>query len=186
VKTQPQPLTIILVVTIVTIAMLSYANARQIGINFIHNKHIEYKEDTSTTYEPSIGTNTLKLNNINIHVMRDFLYRYKDVNSEKWYGVEGGFVARFINGDIATTVTYKSNGEWLYTINSYDNKIMPEELRILVKRAYTGYDILHINEIEAPHHDSPIFLVYIQNTTTIKILRISEGEMEILHDYIRD
>jgi hypothetical protein len=183
-KKQPKPRTIIIAV-IAAILMIYSAYARQIFINHIHINYVGYMEDTSAVYESSVGTSSLKLNNINMHVMRDFLYRFKDVNNEKWYGIEGDFVAEFSIGNVATMVTYKKNGEWLYTINSYDEKMVPEEIRALVKRAYKSYDIVHVKEIDVPNQDNPIFLIYLQNATSIKILRVCEGEMEVLHDYIR-
>jgi hypothetical protein len=184
-KKQAPNLNLLLIAVIAAILMIHDGYARKIAVHYIHNNYAEYMEDTSTIYEPSVGTNTLKLNNINVHILRDFLYRFKEINNEKWYAVEGGLVAMFKTGDVATMVAYKRNGEWLYSIESYNQQIMPGEVRILVKRSYNGYDILHIKEIEVPNQDSPIFLVYIQNTTTIKILRVYEGEMEILHEYIR-
>jgi hypothetical protein len=186
-KTQYLPLNtrLISMAAIAAILIISKVYAGQIDLKYFHNTAFELLEDTATVNEPSEGNNNLRLNNINIHVLRDFLDRFKDINNEKWYVVEGGFVAKFNNGNIATLVTYKKNGEWLYTINSYNEKLLPEEVVIPVKEAYNGYKILHIKEINVPKQDSAIFLVYIQNATTIKILRVCDGEMEILHDYIR-
>ena len=185
-KTQPKPFTIIiLIVAIAAITIASHSDARETTINHIYDNYVEYMDDTSTVYESSVETNTLRLNNINMHVMKDFLYRFKGVNNEKWFAIDGGFIAKFTTGNIASSVTYKMNGEWLYTISNYDKNMMPEEISILVKQAYNSYDIVHINEIEVPNQDNPIFLIYIQSKTKIKILRICNGEMEILHDYIR-
>ena len=174
-----------IVIIIITILVTNIAYARPKIINHIHDLHALYIADTSASFEATVETRNLMLNNINLHAIRDFMNRFKEVSNEKWYGVEGGFVAKFKAGNIAAMVTYRKNGEWLYTINSFDQELMPEEVRLLVKQTYHNYDILHVKEIEVPKQDSPIFLVYIQNTTTIKILRVQDGQMEVLHDYKR-
>lgn len=182
-KKQPSLRNVVTIITAILVTSIAYARPK--SINHIHDHHALYTIDTSASFEATVETSNLMLNNINMHAMRDFINRFKEVSNEKWYGIEGGFVAKFKTGNMVTMVTYRKNGEWLYTINSFDQELMPQEVRLLVKQTYSNYDILHVKEIEVPKQDSPIFLVYIQNTTTIKILRVQDGQTELLHDYTR-
>ena len=174
-----------LFVAIFSILLLNIAVARPIAARLTPGRYIVSEEDTANTYVPFTGNNSLRLNNVNIKAMRDFIDRYKDVNNASWYKVDNGFVAEFKTLYAVTTVTYKKNGKWLYTITSYSEEHLQEDVRALVKSTYYDYDIVNIQEIKVPLKDSNIYLVYIQDATSIKVLRVYNGEMEVIHDYIR-
>ena len=173
------------IIVVIALTTFSYADAKKIVTDFTSDLNLESREDTSIVFKPMVGNKNLKLNNISMKVMRDFLLRFNNVNNATWYKEEGGFIAKFTTGTIATSVTYKKDGQWLYTISSYDEKEMPEDIKALVKNEYHDYSIVNIRAVQVPRKDSTIFLVYIQNATNIKELRVCDSEMEVLHDYIR-
>jgi hypothetical protein len=181
-KTRFLLLAVVFITGSMVLSLLNHADAK---VTARPTAHAAGVDDTITNFKPSTGAKNLKLNDINISAMRDFIGRYKDLNSVTWYKEKGGFIAKFTSGEIATSVTYKINGEWLYTISAYSETAMPERVRGLVKSTYYDFNIVHIKEVRVPRKDNAIFLVYIQDATTIKELRIYNGEMEVLHDYVR-
>ncbi|TKK71543.1 hypothetical protein FC093_00515 [Ilyomonas limi] len=146
---------------------------------------IKFLNNMPVAYRSSEGAKNVRLNNINIQVIRDFINNYKEANNEAWYSTGDAFVAKFSIGRVSTTVTYKKNGEWLYTIKNYFENDMTKELRTLVKSSYYDYQIVKIEEIEVPRKERSIFLIYVQDTKKIIILRVYDGEMEVLHNYTR-
>jgi hypothetical protein len=165
--------------------MLNNVNAQRIAMIKSAEKSPDFLKEQKIAEATSVGVKSYKFNNININARRDFIVKYKDVNNASWYYTEGGFVAKFTSGETATAVTYNSNGEWLYTIKSCDEKNMPKDVRAVVKRTYYDYYIVNVEEIKVPLKDNSIFLVYVQDATSIKVLRVYDGEMEVLHDYTR-
>ncbi|TKK66973.1 hypothetical protein FC093_15855 [Ilyomonas limi] len=177
---------IMLIAVLTAVLLRNNANARLlIAVHHTSLVHSVIDEDSNTQYVPFTGTKKMRLNNISIHAMRDFMIKYKDVDDASWYEVDNGFVARFTAGEATTTVTYKKNGEWLYTITSYGEMKMPENIRALVKGTYYDYSIVNIEEVQIPYKENNIFLVKMQDATTIKVVRIYEGEMEVIHDYTK-
>jgi hypothetical protein len=167
-----------------TILILNQANAQQVAVNYTSGKHFK-TANNKVVNAASVSTKNNMFNNINMSAMRDFTTKYKDVNNASWYEANGGYVAKFTAGEATTTVTYKKNGEWFYTITGYSEKKMPKEVRALVKSTYYDYTIVNIEEIQVPNKDNNIFLVNVQDATTIKVIRVCDGEMQVLHDYTK-
>jgi len=181
-KTQFIPRMLVILILLGTIIV---ADAQPIAMSYTPDKYTAYLKDNNIVHVPSLVTKSDMLNNINIHALRDFMLKYNEVSNASWFGVEGGFVAKFTANEATTTVTYKKNGKWLYTISSYDEMKMPKDVRALVKSTYYDYNIIIIEEIQVPQNDNNIYLIKVLDAKTIKILRVSEGEMQVLYDYIR-
>ena len=175
----------ILLVALFTMLLLNSAGAKPTAVHFASHSYVTYAADSVKAATPFTGEKSLRLNDINLHAMRNFLLRYKEVDNASWYKVEKGFVAKFASGSAVTAVTYKSTGEWLYTITGYDEKNMPDNVRKLVEDAYHNYDIVRVEQITVPSKGSTIYLAYVQDAHHVKVLRIYEGEIEAIHEYIR-
>jgi len=162
--------------------MLRNSDAQLVAKNATPAKYFTFTIDSNSV--PKIA-DSYKLNNISIRATRDLLSRYKNAGNTLWYKVDNGLIAKFVSGEKSLTITYTSAGRWLYTITGYDEKSMPKEVRSIVKRTYYDFDIVHVAEVQVPDTKSHIYLVYVQDAEQINVLRICDGEMQVLYDYTR-
>jgi len=120
---------------------------------------------------------------INMRAMRDFKKKYPNVTGEQWYSFPDGFAARFNNNGIQHMITYNRLGGLLYNIVYYGEKKLPENVRALVKSTYYDYSITMIEEIN--YQNRTIYLVHMQDELTWKIVRVEDGEMSVIEDFIK-
>lgn len=120
-------------------------------------------------------------NDVNQKATRDFKKTFKDVNNEKWYQIKNGFLAEFSLNTSKTRVVYDSKGNWRFTVSYYDEKSLPADIRAIVKPVYYDYTIARVEEVHAD--DKTIYIVHVQNESSLKTLRICEGEMDLIADF---
>jgi hypothetical protein len=121
------------------------------------------------------------VNEVNQKATRDFKKTFRDVNNEKWFSIKNGFLAEFNLNTIKNRVVYDKKGNWKYTVSYFDEKNLPAEIRAMVKPVYYDYTISRVEEVHAG--DQIIFIVHVQNDSSLKTLRICEGQMDLLEDF---
>jgi hypothetical protein len=121
------------------------------------------------------------VNTVNQKAMLDFKKTFKDVNNEKWYQVKTGFLAEFSFNETKNRVVYDTKGNWRFTVSYYAEKNLPAEIRAIVKPVYYDYTISRVEEVHAG--DKIIYIVHVQNASSLKTLRVCEGEMDLMADF---
>jgi hypothetical protein len=131
----------------------------------------------------SMQMNALPVSNIHVKAMRDFLKRDKPVSNAEWMIVETGFVVKYTdkNNSHCRSV-YNSRGQFSYTIKQYHENIMPRDVRAMVKSQYYDYTITIVEEITEPLKPL-VYVVHLEDANTLKNIRISEREMEVMEEY---
>jgi len=64
-----------------------------------------------------------------------------------------------------------------------DDTQLPSDVRDVVKSKY--YDSKILVGYEIKHNDGFVYIIKIEDTKTLKTLRVTDGEMEIISDYTR-
>ena len=136
------------------------------------------KLNDPSTYE---RTEAKFLNEVNTKALRYFKKLYKEINNKKWYTLSNGYLAEFNANSSKNLVVYDKKGNWKFTISYYDEKNLPTEVRAIIKPVYYDYSISRVEEIHVD--DKIIYLVHIQNETSLKTLRVCNGEMELMEDF---
>ena len=121
--------------------------------------------------------------NVNAKALKDFSKSFKNATNAKWYGATDGFFANFSDKGIETKVTYDLKGNWHCTMRTYDESRMPSDVRETVKSKYYDFEVLVIYEIA--HSNNVTYIIKIQDDKTLKTLRLINGEMEVIGDYVR-
>lgn len=123
---------------------------------------------------------------VSLDAVRDFMKRFPLASDVKWKLVDDEYNATFYVDSNETMVAYKNNGKWVYTINHYNNeKMLPTEVRALVKKTYYDYTITNIDEIHLAEQSNGIYLVLIEDDKTFKTIRVCDGEMEEIHELVK-
>jgi hypothetical protein len=78
-------------------------------------------------------------------------------------------------------VFYDKKGYWDATIKYYDEKKLPPDVRAIVKSTYYDYSITSVQEIQKGN--KIVYLVHMQDATTLKSVKVCDGEMEVIAEF---
>ena len=123
------------------------------------------------------------LNEINTKVLRRFMYTYWNATNPQWVKYAEGFVVYFKSDSIQHRVYYDNTGGLRCTIRQYSEKDLPREIRHMVKSAYYDYSIYLIDEVTVD--DKTSYIIKIEDKTSLKEIKIEDGEMEVTHEFIK-
>ena len=155
-------------------AIVNVANAQSLRPSFLVDT--KTMEKALSFYEPVFS--------VDEKAMRDFKRNYPYVDSEKWFTLEDGLMASFTTDGIQHLAYYSKNGNWQYTVLYYSEAKFPVEVKDLVKRAYNNYAITGVEELHSL--EQTIFMVHIQDVSTVKKIMVSDGEMRVMEEYAKN
>src|SRR6266542_157007 len=116
-------------------------------------------------------------NTINARALKDFQKTFNGVTNAEWSKIEGdGYIAKFTGDNVQTMVAYNLKGIWHHTIRYYDEKKLVHDIRSIVKSSYYDYSILTIAEVH--FNDQTVYMIYVQDETHLKTIRVCDGEMQ--------
>jgi hypothetical protein len=163
-----------ILVTLVITAILNSVNARDNSVAFNspdpENIHL-YDNEASTARDAAI---------VSMRVLRDFARSFKNVTNEKWYKVSDGYMASFSDNGIETKVAYDRKGVFHCILRTLNESQLPADIRAIVKSKYYDFKILVAYEIT--HDSDPVYIFKIEDSTTLKMLRVADGEIEVITD----
>jgi len=96
-------------------------------------------------------------------------------------GAEGYTVYSVIDGRESTTA-YNKKGHWLYTIQRYSTDNLDKNIIDKVRSVYDNYGVTSIQKIEQPGMDA-VYVVHLENTKSIKLVRLTRDDMELVQDF---
>jgi hypothetical protein len=169
-------LLLIMAVSVATILMPGSANA-QIAMNNSSNIN------TGFGYENNADIKSISAADVNFHVLRDFQKRFAAITNATWDERDKVYIARFSTDSIQTMVGYGKHGNWLYTIQRYDEKELPADVRAIVKSIYYDYTFSHIDEVNVPQEENTIYVLLLRNNKDYKQVRVCNYEMEVVKEY---
>lgn len=121
------------------------------------------------------------VNNLNMSAVRDFLKRFNEQPSARWYKMKDeSLMVKFNTSGIAYRVAYTSKGSWLYTIQTYDEKRMPRDIRGIVKSTYYDYSITQVEAIDHIDAIDTVYIVHLKDDNSWKTVRVCNGEMDVM------
>lgn len=131
----------------------------------------------------TLHMSNLPINKIHVRAMRDFIKHYKAAANTHWMLVKTGYVVKYTGkNDSRCRTVYNSRGDYVYTIRQYSENVMPRDVRSIVKSQYYDYSITLVEEIEE-RMKPLVYVVHLEDSTTLKNVRVIEREMEVLSAY---
>ncbi len=126
------------------------------------------------------------LNNISSKAITDFKKRFNNVDNEVWRKEpDGDFIASFNQDGAMYMVYYNEKGTWQAITKRYPEAQMSFELRDIVKSKYYDFSIAGITEVETlANKGKPVYMVIIKYKAATKIIRVSDGEMDIWSEMV--
>ncbi|HLZ88734.1 MAG TPA: hypothetical protein VKQ52_15870 [Puia sp.] len=126
----------------------------------------------------SIGTDVAA-----VKASRDFWKQVGDQKNEQWYKETTGYSAEYTDGPVKALYRYDKNGKWLYSILTYGENRLPEEVRHLVRSTYYDFGIQWVKEVGDAQ--STVYVVHIENDTAWKEVAVQDGEMRVLKEFCK-
>ena len=80
---------------------------------------------------------------------------------------------------------HDKKGKLLYSVYRYDATGLPSEIKSLVKREYYDSNIAGVEEVQTPGDANSIYFVHVQNDSKLRLVRVYNGETELLKEYKR-
>jgi hypothetical protein len=125
----------------------------------------------------------MRINDVNIKAMRDFVKSFKDVQEEKWYKISDGFVSSFIQNGVRTKVVYDLKGRRHCILRAFNEEQMPPKIKSEVKETFYDYDIIVAYEIKDERNS--YYIIKIETATSLKILQLIGNDIEVKGDYTK-
>jgi len=172
--------TLMAVAALATFPVLLFAQTKQSGYNLTK----KYSPGASASYTTGNEPKLEFRNDIPVRAIRNFIARFNEVTNLHWYTFEEGFIAKFIADSIETRVEFDMKGYWIETINTYNEENMPSAIKDVVKYSYRDFNVIVAHKIE--NQKTSWFVVKIENKTQLKTLKIKDGEMEIIGDFVKE
>jgi len=163
-----------ILVTLAISAILNSVNARDNSVALNPSGSVNnygYDNEASTERDAAV---------VSMRVLRDFAKSFKHVTNEKWYKVSDGFMASFNDNGIETKVAYDRKGVFHCILRTLNESQLPADIRAIVKSKYYDFKILVVYEIT--HDGDPVYIFKIEDNKTLKMLRVADGEIEVVTD----
>jgi hypothetical protein len=121
--------------------------------------------------------------NVNTKVLRSFFKTYGEMPGTKWFKSANGFGVMFKDNGMNKTIYYKLDGLVDTEILYYSEDRLPAQVRHFVKSRFYDYAITYVTEVHK--NGATAFYVKVEDASTIKTLKIVEGEWEEVESLVK-
>jgi hypothetical protein len=166
-----------LTILLISAIVLNSAHAQHKSLSSTHS---QFKYDTAVAVNSGTAVDASA---VNMKAVKDFSKSFKNVTNEKWYTAEDGFFANFNDNGIETKVAYDKKGIWHCTVRTLSEMQLPYDVRDVVKSKY--YDSKILVGYEIKHSNSTVYIVKTEDGKSLKTLRVTDGEMEVITNNIK-
>jgi len=101
-------------------------------------------------------------------------------SNEKFTTLDKGTIVN----DGKTTTAYDKKGNWVYTIERYSADNLPKDIFETVRNNFGSYYVSGMEKIQQPGSNT-VFLVHMQNKTSVKTVKVTGNDTELVEDYIK-
>ena len=127
---------------------------------------------------------TYAATNENTKAVKHFTRQFKKASETSWNPSEEGFIVNFTDDGHRSTAAYDKNGKWIYTIRRYTADNLDRNIVDIVKDSYYYYYITGIERVEQRGSDA-VYLVHLEDKNTLKTVRITNGDTELVQDFVK-
>ena len=113
-----------------------------------------------------------------VRATRDFWQRAGEQKDEQWYKSSQGYVAEYEAGRVKGRFVYNQKGDWAYSILTYRERELPEEVRKEVRSNYYDYSITWVKEVHEA--DAVAYVVHLEDEASWKEVVVQDGDMRVL------
>jgi hypothetical protein len=130
-----------------------------------------------------LNVHTIGVDVAAVKASRDFLKRAGDLKEEQWYKMPEGYQAEYTDGPVKGRYVYNRKGNWVYSILTYGEERLPEDLRQLVRSTYFDFGIRWVKEVNEAQN--LVYVIHIENDKAWKDVAVQDGEMRVLNAFCK-
>jgi hypothetical protein len=167
------------IIILAAIAAFNYAHAQSTErVYAINTKTLKENALASMAASSSDGSAA-----VNSKALKNFAKNFKEPSSAQWSDLkEQGSVCRFYEKGILHKAFYSANGSWLSTITSYEEALLPENIKAIINNSYPEYLITYVNEVSMKGYEN-VFIVNVESIRHLKVLKVTaDGEIEVAQE----
>jgi hypothetical protein len=129
-------------------------------------------------------SNDLTTTEISKKIITKFTRNYGIRPEARWFKSSTGlFVAFFAIDNIKTFIYYNVKGGCEYIMRYYEEEKLPREILQWMKNAYEDFSIDQVTEVRKD--DKIAYVIKMENRTSWKTVKIVDGEMEVIEEYLK-
>ncbi|HUM65311.1 MAG TPA: hypothetical protein PLV32_05675 [Chitinophagaceae bacterium] len=114
---------------------------------------------------------------------RNFLKQHKHADNIQWFDDNNGFFVYYKQNGRKGRSFYNGRGQLLYDVISYPGEFLSPQLKDMVKSVYyLDFRITHVSEIRTA--GKLVHLIELTDDKSWKKLRVQDGVMELIKEYI--
>ena len=95
-----------------------------------------------------------------------------------------GTIVRSVVDGRATTTAYDKKGKWIYTIEKYSLDNLDKNITDRVQSVYYNYGVTSIEKVEQRGMNT-VYVVHLENAKSIKLVRLTDDDMELVQDLVK-
>lgn len=118
-----------------------------------------------------------------VRASRDFWKRAGEQKDERWYKLSHGYQAEYTEGPVKGQYMYDKKGNWLYSILTYGEEKLPEDVRRLARSTYFDFGIRWVKEVNEAQNT--VYVIHMENEKAWKEVAVQDGEMRVLHAFCK-
>lgn len=116
--------------------------------------------------------------------LKNFAKTYKGVLETNWDKINDGYAVKFKINEISSRIFYDNKGNWTGSLKGYFENKLPEDIRAIVKRQYYDFAITYVQEVETTDSNGiPSYIIHLEDSKSIKQVRIYGGQMDTWREY---
>ena len=116
-----------------------------------------------------------------VRATRDLWSRVGDRKNEQWFKMPQGYMAEYTEGPVQARYMYDQRGYWRYSLLTYTEWQLPQEIRKLVRSNYYDYSIGWVKQVN--EDETLVYVVHIEDDKSWKELAIQDGEIRVLKEF---
>ena len=82
------------------------------------------------------------------------------------------------------TSVFNQKGKFIYSISRYSADNLPKDIFDVVRKNYGQFYIAGMEKVEQ-RNSNDVYIVHLEDNTSIKTLRVSNGETELVQDFVK-
>jgi hypothetical protein len=119
---------------------------------------------------------------VNVKMHKHFSKNFKNATDIRIHPETDHTQISFRENGITNSVQYNKKGKWQYSLRTYDESKLSDNIRNDVETAYPGYRVFgFVNEVDVL--DKTATLVMIENKDSWKRIRIVDNEISVYEEY---
>jgi len=171
---------------------LAYTTAAALSLTIVNAHGQSSNAQTASSEYASLGSemnsatssSPVSVKEVSTKAQKNFTRDYKNISGTTWYNLKDGFVVYFTDKGINMRVAYDKKGNYMWTIRNYGEDKLPFEVRDLVKSKYYDLNIHDIDEVSA--NGGTAYTIKLEGKTTWKIIKVTDGEVTVVKDYVKN